>query len=68
MTAELRHSNLIPSGPTDPVFEVEDLRVDLIRRQVFRRGEEVHLTPTEYKLLAVLIRQAGKVVTHRQLL
>ena len=31
-------------------------------------GEEVHLTPTEYKLLAVLVRHAGKVLTHRQLL
>jgi len=44
------------------------VRVDLIRRQVFVRDREVHLTPTEYKLLTLLIRHAGKVLTHRQLL
>ena len=38
------------------------------RRQVFVAEQEVHLTPTEYRLLATLIRHAGKVVTHRQLL
>ena len=42
--------------------------MDLVRRQVFRCDEEAHLTPTEYKLLAALIRHAGRVVTHRQLL
>ena len=35
---------------------------------MFAGGSEVHLTPTEYKLLSVLIRYAGRVVTHRQLL
>ena len=35
---------------------------------MFRGGAEVHLTPIEYKLLATLVRHAGKVVTHRQLL
>jgi two-component system, OmpR family, KDP operon response regulator KdpE len=35
---------------------------------VLRGGTEVHLTPTEYKLLAALVRQSGRVVTHRQLL
>jgi two-component system, OmpR family, KDP operon response regulator KdpE len=47
---------------------VADLRVDLSRRQVFVNDQEVHLTPTEYRLLTTLIRHAGKVVTHRQLL
>ena len=60
------------AGGTDPseepIFEVGDLHVDLVRRQVLLRGEEVHLTPIEYKLLAVLVRHAGRVVTHRQLL
>ena len=45
-----------------------DLRVDLGRRQVFASGKEIHLTPIEYKLLTTLIRHAGKVLTHRQLL
>jgi two-component system, OmpR family, KDP operon response regulator KdpE len=57
-----------PLGGADPVFEVGPLKVDLERRQVTRDGEEVHLTPTEYKLLASLIRHAGGVITHRQLL
>lgn len=64
----LRHSAAVGSGREDPVFTSGDLRVDLAARQVFVGGEEVHLTPTEYKLLAVLVRHAGRVVTHRQLL
>jgi len=54
--------------PEEPIFESEGLRVDLAGRHVYRNGEEVHLTPTEYKLLALLIRHAGRVVTHRQML
>jgi two-component system KDP operon response regulator KdpE len=42
--------------------------MDLARRQVLRGGEEVHLTPLEYRLLATLVKHAGKVLTHRQLL
>jgi two-component system, OmpR family, KDP operon response regulator KdpE len=64
----LRHSALPPGMQGELVFTAGELRVDLERRQVFRGDEEVHLTPTEYKLLATLIRHAGKVVTHRQLL
>ncbi len=55
-------------GPAEPVFTLADLRVDLVARQVTKGGAEVHLTPTEYRLLTTLIRHAGKVVTHRQLL
>lgn len=63
----LRHA--ARAGERDePIFEVGDLRVELGKRQVWARGEEVHLTPTEYRLLAVLVRHAGRVVTHRQLL
>lgn len=50
------------------VHELEDLRVDLTLRVVQSRGETRHLTPTEFKLLARLVRSAGRVVTHRQLL
>jgi two-component system KDP operon response regulator KdpE len=42
--------------------------VDLAARQVFVGDEEAHLTPIEYKLLAYLVRHAGKVVTHKQIL
>ena len=44
------------------------VQVDLAAQHVQRAGEPVHLTPTEFKLLAVLVRQAGQVVTHRRLL
>jgi two-component system KDP operon response regulator KdpE len=50
------------------VFAVAGLKVDLPHRRVFRDGSEVHLTPIEYRLLATLVKHAGKVLTHRQLL
>jgi two-component system, OmpR family, KDP operon response regulator KdpE len=52
----------------DAVFTSGDLRVDLGRRHVYVRDAEVKLTPTEYRLLTTLIRHAGRVLTHRQLL
>jgi len=63
----LRHA-AVPDGGGEPLFAAGDLKVDLASRLVFRKGAEVHLTPIEYKLLATLVRHAGKVVTHRQLL
>jgi two-component system KDP operon response regulator KdpE len=50
------------------VFGVGPLRVDLPHRRVLVDGTEVHLTPIEYRLLATLVKNAGKVLTHRQLL
>jgi len=50
------------------VHELDDLRIDLAAHRVERDGEALHLTPTEFKLLARLVRSAGRVVTHRQLL
>jgi two-component system, OmpR family, KDP operon response regulator KdpE len=64
----LRHAALPPGAPPEPVFQAGDVRVDLVRREVRRGDQEVHLTPTEYKLLTLLVRHAGKVLTHRQLL
>ena len=49
-------------------FALGELRVDFARRQVFVGQQEVHLTPIEHRLLTTLIRHAGKLVTHRQLL
>ena len=49
-------------------FQVGDLVVDLADRRVFVREAEVHLTPLEYRLLTTLVRNAGKVLTHRYLL
>ncbi len=64
----LRHRTVQQSGEKESVFEAGDLKVDLLKRHVFVQGKEIHLTPLEYKLLAVLIRNAGKVVTHSHLL
>ncbi|OQW77516.1 MAG: DNA-binding response regulator [Proteobacteria bacterium ST_bin11] len=50
------------------VFETGQLKVDLTRRKVFVADNEVRITPIEYRLLGILIRHAGVVVTHRQLL
>lgn len=50
------------------VHELDDLKIDLATRTVLRDGQAVHLTPTEFELLARLVRSAGRVVTHRQLL
>ena len=68
MRVALRHAARAAGQPDEPVFTDGDLRVDLERRQVFVNEREVHLTPTEYKLLITLVRHAGKVLTHRQLL
>lgn len=55
-------------GHEASVYECADIRVDLAARRVFREGTEIHLTKLEFDLLAVLIRHAGKVLTHRFLL
>ena len=52
----------------EPVFRYSDLEVDLARRRVLVRGEEVQLTPTEYELLRLLVSHAGRVLTHGQIL
>jgi two-component system KDP operon response regulator KdpE len=49
-------------------YTLDDLHIDLSNRVVTLRGQDVHLTPTEFNLLARLVRSAGRVVTHRQLL
>lgn len=66
--AALRRSGTSEESTPEAVFTLGNIRVDFARRQVFRGQQEVHLTPIEYKLLSVLIKHEGKVVTHRQLL
>jgi two-component system KDP operon response regulator KdpE len=61
----LRHA--ASTGKPDPTVTVGPLQVDLAARIVTVGGKEVHLTPTEFKLLAALARYAGRVLTHRQL-
>jgi len=65
LRAALRHVQ--PQG-ADAIFTSGNLEVDLSKRIVRKRGEEVKLTPTEYSLLRLLVTHAGKVLTHRQLL
>jgi two-component system KDP operon response regulator KdpE len=62
----LRHAHGAPQDA--PVVEVGPLRIDLPRREVTMEGREVRLTPTEFKLLLLLARNAGKVLTHHQIL
>jgi two-component system, OmpR family, KDP operon response regulator KdpE len=64
----LRHVAEGAAEAGEPSFALGGLRVDLARRQVFVDDEEIHLTPIEYRLLTTMIRHAGKVLTHRQLL
>jgi len=68
MRAALRHAARSVDDTGDSTFSVGDLHVDLAKRQVIVAGQQVHLTPIEYRLLTMLIRHAGKVLTHRQLL
>jgi two-component system KDP operon response regulator KdpE len=66
LRAALRHA---AKGRVEPVrFEADGLSVDLDRRLVYRAGQPVKLTPKEYDLLAILVRHAGRVVTHRHIL
>ena len=62
----LRHSSGIPT--VAPVFTAGDLEVDFSKRMVKRRGQTIKLTRTEYELLAYLVSNCGKVLTHKELL
>jgi len=64
----LRHATRPEAVGAGDVFQSGSLKVDFGHRRVYRDGEEVHLTPIEYRLLTTLIKHAGKVLTHRQLL
>lgn len=64
----LRHSARVEGAPLEGPLECGGLRIDLEARRVTVDGQDVHLTPIEFKLLAVLARHAGKVVTQAQLL
>ena len=68
LRAHLRRSNLVGTGGAGSRFQFGDVTVDLVARQVTKAGELMRLTPIEYRLLAAMIRDMGKVLTHRQLL
>jgi two-component system, OmpR family, KDP operon response regulator KdpE len=64
----MRHSVSSPEQDQSGVFTSGELKVDLLKRQIFIGDREVHLTPIQYRLLTVLIKNAGKVLTHQYLL
>lgn len=64
----LRHGATTAGEKESAALTAGDLEIDLLRREVRRNGEPVHLTPIEFKLLATLVKHAGLVLTHRQLL
>ena len=66
--AALRRRATVAAGKEAHEFRFGEVKVDLLKRRVYRLEQEVHLTSIEYRLLTVLIRNAGKVLTHRYLL
>jgi two-component system, OmpR family, KDP operon response regulator KdpE len=68
MRVAFRHARQVAAPESSPVLEVGPLRVDLSRREVSIRDQQVHLTPIEYRLLVLLAQNAGKVLTHRYIL
>jgi two-component system KDP operon response regulator KdpE len=56
------------SKPDEPVLQVDNLKMDVSRRLVTVDEDQISLTPTEYEILRLLLQNAGKVLTHRQLL
>ncbi len=65
----LRHAAArAATGVETPLVEIGPLSLDRSRREVKVKGEEVHLTPTEYRLLTLLVDNAGRVLTHRHIL
>jgi two-component system KDP operon response regulator KdpE len=68
MRVAVRNAARVAANAGETTFEVGALRVDLGAHRVWNGEREAHLTRTEFNLLAALVKRAGKVVTHRQLL
>ncbi|MBF0160385.1 MAG: response regulator [Magnetococcales bacterium] len=65
----LRHRAILQSGAAqEPILEIGPIRIDIARREVYNAGQIVILTPIEYRLLLYFARNAGRVLTHRQIL
>jgi two-component system KDP operon response regulator KdpE len=64
----LRHANRTYEQAQNDVFQTANLQMDLLNRIVKIDNQEVHLTPIQYRLLSVLVKHAGKVLTHQQIL
>jgi two-component system KDP operon response regulator KdpE len=63
--AALRHST---QDSSDGIISINDIVVDFLKRSVSRNGVEIKLTPTEYSILKILVRNTGKVITHNQIM
>lgn len=68
LLARIRVAQRHATPDAEQIFTAGDVQVDLTRRLVTHKGEPVKLTPTEYALLRLLIQNAGKVLTHHQIL
>jgi two-component system, OmpR family, KDP operon response regulator KdpE len=66
--AALRRAAPKSQDQSEAIFVTDELRIDFLKRQVYCGIREVHLTPIEYRLLTVLVRNADRVMTHRQIL
>lgn len=64
----LRHAAQRSSGTTNEHYHYQDLTVDCDRRRVLLHGEDIHLTQNEYKILSLLARHSGKVLTYDQII
>lgn len=64
----LRHAARTAEDPAVTTAAIGDVKIDLVKRLVLAGDLEVHLTPIEYKLLTTLVKHAGMVLTHKQLL
>ena len=68
MRVALRHAQTVATSETPQVLELGLLKIDLVHREVTQSGTVVRLTPIEHKLLVLLARNAGRVLTHHQIL
>ena len=68
LRAAVRRSAVVTADGEEPVVTTDAFTVDLAAKKVHREGVEVHLTPTEWGVLEVLVRNRGKLVTQKQLL
>ena len=64
----LRHGSRSSEQAQNDIFQTANLKMDLLNRIVSIDDAEVHLTPIQYRLLSVLVKHAGKVLTHQQIL
>lgn len=64
----LRHANRTSESPQGELFTTDNLHIDLLNRIVSVDGQEVRLTPIQFRLLSVLVKNVGKVMTHQQIL